>query len=190
MTQEEVAAWVSAGAAVAQAVGAIAAIWASFRIATRAEQRSADAVRQAAERERAAEAASVARAEAAERRAEERERQIQSERTQARRARLVAFIRSVVEPAIEQAEVQIAAQTSNLHTVSGDLINAEQIRVAVDIEKVRLQEPELLPKLLAIKNHASDMQRRRTSPATEWVNESRQLVQALRDAMATLEAAI
>jgi len=68
-------AWISAGAAAVQAIGAVAAILASIVLARSSEKRAAKAERDAIAREADAEAASIRRARAAEDRAEMRERE-------------------------------------------------------------------------------------------------------------------
>lgn len=70
--QQVLAAWVSAAAAVVQAVGAVAAIIVAIKLARDSERRAIEADRAAAEREIAADHAATARAEAADRAAEER----------------------------------------------------------------------------------------------------------------------
>lgn len=70
--QQIAAAWISAGAAVVQAAGAIAAIIVAVKLARDSERRAAAAEKAAADREIAAEKAAAARAEAADRAAEDR----------------------------------------------------------------------------------------------------------------------
>lgn len=63
--QQLITAWVSAGAAVIQAIGAIAAIWVSVQLARSSAKRAAEAERAALEREAAAERRAEERAAAA-----------------------------------------------------------------------------------------------------------------------------
>jgi hypothetical protein len=70
--QQVMAAWVSAAAAVVQAIGAVAAIVVAIKLARDSERRAIEADRASAAREVAADRAATARAEAADRAAEER----------------------------------------------------------------------------------------------------------------------
>jgi hypothetical protein len=72
MEQQVLAAWVSAGAAIVQAVGAIGAILVAVKLARDSERRAIEAEQASAAREREADRAAVARAEAADRAAEQR----------------------------------------------------------------------------------------------------------------------
>lgn len=97
LDQQVLAAWVSAGAAVVQAGGAIAAIVVAVKLARDSERRAIEAEQASAEREMAAEQAAVARAEAADRAAEARiTRSLQDQRNGMIES-LVALSRELLE---------------------------------------------------------------------------------------------
>jgi len=115
--QQLLAAWVSAAAAVVQAVGAVAAIVVAIRLARDSERRSIEAERAAAEREQAADRAAAARAEAADRAAEERIARALHERKSELIASISILSRELLDEAnqaLERAKKQFGSSVGSI----------------------------------------------------------------------------
>ena len=133
--QQLFTAWLSAGAAAVQAIGAVVAIFWSIKIA-----------RDAANREREAEAASVARAESAERIAAEREQ----------KAAIAAFngpldaILGLLQPAVRDVDEEVARIHSSFADTQGhirgglDVPSLVKVRHAVARAEQQMSDPDVL----------------------------------------------
>lgn len=210
MTQEELTAWISAGAAIVQAIGAIAAIWFSISLARASERRSIEAERASVAREVAAEAASITRADAAERRSEARERAAregalqreeasQLQESQAlfrlKQARQEQAIRSIeiqakkVGERVEQGIGQFAGSLNNTQ-FNGDVTGFVIPFLAfLDSFESTTKEVELLEKIQSVRVVAvrfRDEQVPNPAPADKYVASYRRLAQNIVDAAKAL----
>ena len=160
--------WLSAYAAVGQAIMSVAAILASVRIAHKADQRAAAAEIKSLQREREAENAAVARAEAAERRAEERIRQTENARWNNIIRQAVSFAKpahdDLVRVVRESAQLASDGDPSFIHG-GWSYHEAEDARKVIARLREQAEDPELaialkdLSDQLSPKNHGSGASR-------------------------------
>jgi hypothetical protein len=112
-TTADTTAWISATAAAVQAIGAVAAIWYTGKLARDAVTREKAANDAALERERRAEEASIARAEEAERRADERARHADDRERQTTVVKGGIALRQIIDELVDQRVPLIQVHASN-----------------------------------------------------------------------------
>lgn len=154
--QQVWAAWVSAAAAVAQAIGTVAAIVWSVRIAEQAARRERKAEAASVAREKAAEAASEARAERAEHAAAEREALVERDRFN-RPIDIVAKVGAVVlsdfDAFIVASRAAVSSEPLSWRMGGFTAPSLEDLGRAVDRALATVTDPDLL---LALEDLARD----------------------------------